>query len=667
MTINSAHSRTHFFGSGLDAARRLGEKIAKLPVFLGGRLVQWVSSLMGRRAATANSGVQEQVQPFGGRKVSLGDAPQARASSTAHPVLDTSQNPLSKIPEGVLTEIVTTELPSPPHDSPSSARSFEVSHTGDSPGSVIERPDLTSIDSAQAADEFAPPISASCDSQSIEHLNRLDFWNYQCACDIAREHGVSTDLLSKPPCLDLHGSATSLSAVGAMEDGASTASETDTLNPSSEANIATGVDVKRSAHYPAKLLEQLGKAGIDPQVAHTQMHRSMCTMLNQQEWQQIEKPIVVGQQTFISRMTPASELSSLKESYARDGIRGVTCAQRERVDHAVNLWQSALIDPDGKTLFQGIRHAANAPHLDRPEQALEAHAGALARASEVVLAALELDSQRWEQALQGEIVELRMTSISLMTPTRVATHEAKYLDLQLGAWEAFNRESQTKGYASLPGPDGTPIKVKLQILPFSIGVNGLALSGLPVIGNTLGGWTKSDAVNTSSIDTLLQWGEQFLDAMPAEDWLRAPLETLMREVREIFDGRLHHQDGGEAYKLASRVAILGQIVGAVSAYNCKSGKDRTGQLDAEIKTALISLYARESHIGRPTYNAPLSEAQKGLLTQVQLQSGNLEVQHLNTGVPGYKIFEGGRFAVQSNFSRTHAVNAVRGLSRAIHS
>ncbi len=44
---------------------------------------------------------------------------------------------------------------------------------------------------------------------------------------------------------------------------------------------------------------------------------------------------------------------------------------------------------------------------------------------------------------------------------------------------------------------------------------------------------------------------------------------------------------GDPYKLASRLQELAYRIGAVPAFNCKSGKDRTGQCDVEVKSAIM--------------------------------------------------------------------------------
>jgi len=54
---------------------------------------------------------------------------------------------------------------------------------------------------------------------------------------------------------------------------------------------------------------------------------------------------------------------------------------------------------------------------------------------------------------------------------------------------------------------------------------------------------------------------------------------------------LHHEVGNEPYKLPTRLLALSNEIGATPAFNCKSGKDRTGQLHVEIRDLYAHLNA----------------------------------------------------------------------------
>ncbi len=68
------------------------------------------------------------------------------------------------------------------------------------------------------------------------------------------------------------------------------------------------------------------------------------------------------------------------------------------------------------------------------------------------------------------------------------------------------------------------------------------------------------------------------------------VNTLAHQIKDIWKNNQHHKDGGEPYKLAQRLAMLAHEIDAVPARNCKSGKDRTGMMDSEIKREIISFH-----------------------------------------------------------------------------
>ncbi|EBQ3144490.1 inositol phosphatase, partial [Salmonella enterica] len=90
------------------------------------------------------------------------------------------------------------------------------------------------------------------------------------------------------------------------------------------------------------------------------------------------------------------------------------------------------------------------------------------------------------------------------------------------------------------------------------------------------------------------------------------------------------------YKLAQRLAMLAHEIDAVPAWNCKSGKDRTGMMDSEIKREIISLH--QTHMLNAPGSLPDSGGQK-IFQKVLLNSGNLEIQKQNTGGAGNKVLK----------------------------
>ncbi|SQJ24844.1 secreted effector protein [Salmonella enterica subsp. enterica] len=114
------------------------------------------------------------------------------------------------------------------------------------------------------------------------------------------------------------------------------------------------------------------------------------------------------------------------------------------------------------------------------------------------------------------------------------------------------------------------------------------------------------------------------------------VNTLARQIKDIWKNNQHHKDGGEPYKLAQRLAMLAHEIDAVPAWNCKSGKDRTGMMDSEIKREIISFH--QTHMLNAPGSLPDSGGQK-IFQKVLLNSGNLEIQKQNTGGAGNKVLK----------------------------
>ena len=198
--------------------------------------------------------------------------------------------------------------------------------------------------------------------------------------------------------------------------------------------------------------------------------------------------------------------------------------------------------------------------------------------------------------------------------------------------------------------DGTEKTVRVQVVPltFSSGVNNLALGKA---GKVLGSWRAADKINRPSMKLLL--GENFKPgAPPASGLVAEHLQALEAEgkgnsrearitrqladqVGSIWQAKGHHAEHNDPYALPARLALLSSRMGLDPQYNCKSGKDRTGQLDAEIKFLATRIELGEGEVPQP--GAALNDDEKGLFSKVLLHSGNHEVQKMNTGSPGYKV------------------------------
>ncbi|MGL5102686.1 MAG: inositol phosphate phosphatase SopB [Plesiomonas sp.] len=370
--------------------------------------------------------------------------------------------------------------------------------------------------------------------------------------------------------------------------------------------------------------------------------KTRVTYLNNRPWNTIEKTFVQNNNEYISKQQPAAEMKKGEHDIFPTSYngKGINCWDTSNTEHATNLWRSTVSvkteDGKEKELFNGIRHGVLSPIGVKNPQ--ERHRGAVNRAKEVVSAALFSKPALLERALSGEVVPLRLVSTSLLTPTGLFGKEDIMLRDQIQAWQTLN-QSGSPLTLDIKDTGGNLRKVKIafEVAAFNFGVNELSLKfGL---GNK-----TSDNYNHPALRQLLGkdlkpesapggWVGEYLSKNPEN---AGRVKELSQQIKTIWQNKSHHSDNGEPYKLAQRVTMLANEINSIPCWNCKSGKDRTGMLDVEIKREAISL-----HQGNPLSKLRKSLDQNGkwLLQQVLLNSGNLEVQAQNTGLAGNKILK----------------------------
>ncbi|MBQ3340525.1 MAG: hypothetical protein IJG84_01415 [Kiritimatiellae bacterium] len=377
-------------------------------------------------------------------------------------------------------------------------------------------------------------------------------------------------------------------------------------------------------------------------------------VLNERPWQTISKTFStsVGRRPveITSTIAPAAQLGHSQEAprgpiaecYPQ-GVNGYMCHTADAT-HAVNLAVSKLTvaDPGGapKLAFCGVRHSVhNAWEIRNAGERAAANAS---RAEEAVMAAflakysvLENPPELPPPGQDGVVtVDLDMTSVALLTPdtTRHAFAKGSSMDEramlvgQTDAWGAVERTGVTFRF------NGREIRVRPHIVTFNVGVNEGAVKMSGIAPNRAGGWDLSDRMNARAFETLTREVMAFANDKTKDGNMRATALALFNQCRNVLVLKGERKDSHDAYKVAARLAVLSYIIGKVPCFNCKSGKDRTGEMDVECKF-LAALIARGEKIPEP--GAKLTEEQKGLFRAIALQGGNFELQKHNVGVAGF--------------------------------
>ena len=374
--------------------------------------------------------------------------------------------------------------------------------------------------------------------------------------------------------------------------------------------------------------------------------------LNTRTWPIIDKTfaVAVGNRPdeLRSKIVPAAQLGRAPRAPRGviaypPGVHGYMC-QCADTDHAVNLAVSSLT-VQGPTstpelAFCGIRHGVHSA-WEVPTAAGRAAAN-VHRAQEAVIAAFmaKYNIPAHPPALpapsaNGTInVDLDMVSVSLLTPDKArhtfqkgsSSDERAMLIDQTMAWNAVEQIGVTFQY------HGQQIRIQPHIHTFNFGVNSGAVNHSR-LANVAGGWDLSDTMNAAAMRGFRNAVTTFINdpAQPAAK--RTYAQTLLNQCDQVMQAKGERKDSHDAYKVAARIAVLANLIGNVPCWNCKSGKDRTGEMDVECKF-LSTLIARGEPIPDP--GVPLTQGQQGLFRAIALEGGNFEVQKANTGFGGYK-------------------------------
>jgi len=317
-----------------------------------------------------------------------------------------------------------------------------------------------------------------------------------------------------------------------------------------------------------------------------------------------------------------------------------------------------------------------------------------------------------EQIKNGD--EVLFTSVGLLTPDNLrhqlhklfgfsaSGDEKEMVAIQAQAWEDLRKEV-AHGRIVINGD-----VVKADIIDFNLGVNkgATVLATNPIIGEAVSGTKYANTlVNDESMIRLqiattsrVQKKQTELNSKialrtnnPPTDTeelkkLDAEINVLTRDIATITELRnqiaamwedgSYREAGNEPYKLASRVALLSHLLGGGTVFNCKSGKDRTGQLDAEVKFLAFQIRTSNGKVPKPDRKRTNLEKVQ-FATFIFFDESRRKMQEFNTGYGGSKLV--GQPALYGNFTPSTGdakadkqniaatVQQFQGLSKAVSS
>jgi len=417
--------------------------------------------------------------------------------------------------------------------------------------------------------------------------------------------------------------------------------------------------------------------------------------VERQPWIRIKRdiPLDAGNSQTVhyeNTLVPAREISAdLAQSYR--GLEGVSSLSNAEPNHPVNLWKTTFRPAVGQFSFSGIRHGVH--DAFKIKDKAQRVAAADRKVAEFIKASVQSAPPQSLTKNPDGSYNITIVSASVLTPSSLNGEDAM-LQHQLDAYKRANEN--TSGFQiQIKNANGESetVTVHPKIIPFNTGVNSWALSRSPIKAFTsIFSWRASNQTNSHGFEQLIgdirsgqpiggAAGEAIqrlnsqiadLSTSPVDKRFAqrklATINQLVSQIREITNASdqsstSYKQIGKEPYKLPVRLLALANEIGATPAFNCKSGKDRTGQLDVEVKDFYTYLNAHNGEV-RPINHVRDHVELENFKKLFELGGGR-EIQKFNTGVPGSKV-ELSIFYDLLGYEK-NTVDDLRGLSKWIGS
>lgn len=371
------------------------------------------------------------------------------------------------------------------------------------------------------------------------------------------------------------------------------------------------------------------------------------------------------------------------------GNAGLSSMAREGVSHLANTWMSQLSNEKGDVIVETFRHAIVSARYETEVEARESYANQAAQELAKALALKSISERGISlQEASKNGVNLSLFSVSLVTPdiwrslVPIGNDERR---MQFDQEKALNELSKLENIVI----DGIKIPVKINATPFCFGVNSYAGYG--------GGVREQYGQNVKAFDSLKNVTENILykavlvevpglEETKKTQKLEEEIRDLMNDIDGLMDTPSAYIKSGNQYQIGAKIILLvnrlnqirehiiqksiemdykineekegrpltnkekQNIKNSVSLeipdlsalFNCMSGKDRTGIMDAMAKTFAVMAERRNGNVPTNEEMNNSKELQKEfreVFGKMLLESGGLEITELNTGAAGYKVDE----------------------------
>lgn len=409
--------------------------------------------------------------------------------------------------------------------------------------------------------------------------------------------------------------------------------------------------------------------------------------LSRQNWDPISNNVEVkfgnDVKQLKSNIIPATKLPNVNVNYG-DGINGIPCSAK-RSPHLTNLCKTQLTDTNDRVLFEGYRHGiVDANGIEDETTRTEYGKN---RAQELLATIV---SDKYANAItmgQGSSkdnpIELTINSLSLVTPWAITDGEMQ--ENQATALKGLCNNGKPYSITVKINNENKQVFVKPSVNTYCFSTNlaghGVALAkkvwhnGNSSYNNAsfnelFGNDVKTRPATTDKLNSNIngldvysydKFIEKFQDDAHRNTSLGKFLATaneadkkkayiLYSEIQLLKQERRYSATDADLFALPARIAMLSNLVGEITCFNCMSGKDRTGMLDVRAKALAAridtindgfdveSFLKNDSSIVKSLIKKePYSDDDRKNVTTIAQDGGNLEIQQYNTGIKGSKV------------------------------
>lgn len=382
------------------------------------------------------------------------------------------------------------------------------------------------------------------------------------------------------------------------------------------------------------------------------IHKQLKSYTAQKLSEKIRKPIIkenihkfpLGSVT--SKQIPLNRHFDEQFSYVKNGVfgpivgeKGISSANRQE-SHLINAWETKLElskkgESENQILFRGIRHGI----ISGPSK--EENNSTASQELLKAAALQEISDLGWslEKAKKNGI-SLTLNSVSMVTPDDIRAmkkgSEKQMLKDQLKALKALKDLKEIE-------IDGVRIPIKTNVNAFNFGVNAGAV-----------GFFKFGTRNQhkQNLEALKDLEEQVNATMAMKDLISdidlKNIESLMKDIKELMATPTSYLKSDNQYEVGAKILNLTNILNSVMgsgfkcAFNCKSGKDRTGIMDGVAK-AYASMAAQFNGLYPTHKDLATDESTRRIFKEtvlpILMEGGGLDITEINTDAAGFKVTE----------------------------